>query len=484
MVFADSPNNTLRVAVIGMGGQKRDLKDGVPTGGLGRGGAHLSGWAGPRKEDKNAEVVAICDIDDVQLAKGFKTLDGYGAKKPTAYKDIRKVIDNKDIDVLSIATPNHWHTLMTIWGVQGGKDVYVEKPCSHNIFEARQIVAATRKYDRIVQQGSQIRSSLAVQNAMKQIRDGLIGDVYLSRGLCYKWRDDIGHAPAEPVPAGVDYDMWNGPAPVHAFTKNRFHYNWHWFWDTATAIWQPGHSPGGYRALGFGREISDQGKRHRRPFHVRRRPGNAQHAKLRVGVQRGRQAQDDGVRSASLDDERRIHRWAAEAWRDGQQRIAECGKWRGAGGARGRQGRARRGRGGAGGVNSDSIGALFYGSKGYLDVDSYSSYKSFLGRAGEPGPAENKGGGHFANFAEAVRKHDRNISERRDRGWSGVHHSGSPGEYLVSPRTDDQLRSQYVEYHWRCGSGEDDDAALSRRDSWFRRRSRQLSTQEYAERVR
>jgi Oxidoreductase family, C-terminal alpha/beta domain len=109
--------------------------------------------------------------------------------------------------------------------------VYVEKPCSHDMFEARQIVAAARKYDRLVQQDSQSRSAVALRDAVQKMRDGLIGDVYMARGLCFKWRDTIGRAPVEPVPAGVDYDLWLGPAPKHAFTKNRFHYNWHWFWD-------------------------------------------------------------------------------------------------------------------------------------------------------------------------------------------------------------------------------------------------------------
>ncbi len=263
-VFANSPNNTLRVAVIGMGG--RD-----PKKGLGRGGAHLSGWSGPRKEVEDAEITAICDIDDAQLAKGLKTLEGYNVKAPQTYKDIRKIIDNKDIDVLSIATPNHWHTLMTIWGVQGGKDVYVEKPCSHNIFEAKQIVAATRKYNRIVQQGSQIRSSKAVQEAMQKMKDGLLGDVYMARGLCYKTRDTIGRAAVEPVPAGVDYDMWNGPAPAHQFTRNRFHYNWHWFWDTGNGdLGNQGIHQVDIARWGLGVKYPGQGHGVRRPLHVRR----------------------------------------------------------------------------------------------------------------------------------------------------------------------------------------------------------------------
>ena len=108
---------------------------------------------------------------------------------------------------------------MTVWACQAGKDVYVEKPCSHNMFEAKQIVAAARKYNRMVQQGSQIRSSVAVQEAVQKMRDGLIGDVYMARGLCFKWRDTIGHTPVIPVPAGVDYDLWTGPAPKHEFTR-------------------------------------------------------------------------------------------------------------------------------------------------------------------------------------------------------------------------------------------------------------------------
>ena len=120
---------------------------------------------------------------------------------------------------------------MTIWACQAGKDVYVEKPCSHNIFEAKQIVAAARKYNRMVQQGSQSRSSAALQEAVQKMREGLIGDVYLARGLCYKWRDTIGRTPVRAVPAGVDYDLWLGRRRSAQFTKNRFHYNWHWFWD-------------------------------------------------------------------------------------------------------------------------------------------------------------------------------------------------------------------------------------------------------------
>ena len=198
-----SPNDTVRVACIGIGGRGKD---------------HIRGI---QQASPMCEIAAICDIDDSHIANGaassMEKLTKPEARRPT--RTIRKLLEDKIIDAISIATPNHWHTLMTIWACQAGKDVYVEKPCSHNIFEAKQIVAAARKYNRMVQQGSQIRSSAAVQEAVQKMRDGLIGDVYLSRGLCYKWRDTIGHAKPEPVPAGVDYDLWTGPAPhapVHA----------------------------------------------------------------------------------------------------------------------------------------------------------------------------------------------------------------------------------------------------------------------------
>ena len=114
---------------------------------------------------------------------------------------------------------------------QAGKDVLVEKPCSHNVFETRQIVAAARKYDRIVQHGTQTRSAEAVREGIGKLREGVIGDVYMARGVCFNWRDTIGRAAPEPAPKGVHYDLWIGPAPVKPFTRNRFHYNWHWQWD-------------------------------------------------------------------------------------------------------------------------------------------------------------------------------------------------------------------------------------------------------------
>ncbi|HEU0139131.1 MAG TPA: Gfo/Idh/MocA family oxidoreductase, partial [Bryobacteraceae bacterium] len=181
----------------------------------------------------NARVAAVCDIDDAQNERAIAfTQKQQQGLPPRSYRDLRKLLEDKDIDAISIATCNHWHALATIWACQAGKDVFVEKPASHNIFEGRKMVEAARKYNRIVQTGMQSRSIEHKIQAIQLLRDGAIGKVYMAKGLCYKQRKSIGKQADGPVPAGVDYDLWLGPAPMRPFNPNRFHYNWHWFWDT------------------------------------------------------------------------------------------------------------------------------------------------------------------------------------------------------------------------------------------------------------
>src|SRR5690349_7847408 len=341
-----APSDTVRVACVGLRGRGKD---------------HIKGYSNL----PNVEIVAMCDIDESVLNERAAGLEKAGKKKPQTYVDIRKLLENKDIDAISIATPNHSHTLQTIWACQAGKDVYVEKPCSHNIFEAKQIVAAARKYNKMVQQGSQIRSSKAVQEAVQSMRDGLIGDVYLSRGLCYKWRDTIGHKPAVPVPAGVDYDLWTGPSPMHQFTMNRFHYNWHWFWDTGNG------------------DLGNQG------IH------QVDIARWGLGVKYPVKVSAIGGHFMFDDDQETPNtlNCAFEFNESGKRKMMEfeVRHWMTNGEATVRE----RG--------NNAIGNLFYGSKGYMAVDSYSSYKSWLGtrienaRGGssweeKPGP-EGKAGG-------------------------------------------------------------------------------------------
>ena len=146
-------------------------------------------------------------------------------------QDIRRLLDDKSIDAISIATPNHWHALATIWACQAGKDVYVEKPVSHNVSEGRRMVEAARKYERIVQTGTQCRSHKGIQDAIAFLRSGKLGQIYMAKGLCYKPRGSIGHKPDGPVPARRRLRPLARPGPKRPFNPNRFHYNWHWNWD-------------------------------------------------------------------------------------------------------------------------------------------------------------------------------------------------------------------------------------------------------------
>ena len=206
-------NDRINVAVIGLRGRGRD---------------HMTNFS----QVPNSRVAAICDIDTAQIERARQLLGTLGSPAPQVYTDMRRLLENKDIDAVSIATPNHWHALATIWACQAGKDVYVEKPASHNIWEGRRAVEAARKYNRMVQCGMQARSLEHYRRAIELVRGGGIGKVYMAKNLCYKRRQSIGRKPDGAVPAGVDYNLWLGPAAQRPFNPNRFHYNWHWFWDT------------------------------------------------------------------------------------------------------------------------------------------------------------------------------------------------------------------------------------------------------------
>lgn len=208
-------NNTIRAAVVGIGGRGKD---------------HIGGFNALAKA--GVRVVALCDVDRKILAAGA---DGYAKKGQNvdSYVDIRKLLDRQDVDVISIATPNHWHALGTIWAVQAGKDVYVEKPVCHNVWEGGKMVEAARQYRKIVQTGTQSRSSQAIREAVEWVQDGNLGRIRVARGLCYKPRASIGKiAGPQPIPAEVDYDLWCGPAPKTRLGRARLHYDWHWVWAT------------------------------------------------------------------------------------------------------------------------------------------------------------------------------------------------------------------------------------------------------------
>lgn len=183
---------------------------------------------------EGVNIAALCDVDQRLFPKGIKEVVDKGGSKPTMYTDFRKMLENKDIDAVSIVTPDHWHALQMIWACQAGKEVYIEKPLSYSLQEGQKMVEAARKYKRVVQVGTQSRSNIVPIRAKELLREGIIGDIYMGRAIVLGTRSNISHVADSPVPEGVDWDMFLGPAPSRPFNENRFLYKWHWFWDTST----------------------------------------------------------------------------------------------------------------------------------------------------------------------------------------------------------------------------------------------------------
>jgi predicted dehydrogenase len=205
-----SANERIRHAVIGTGGQGR---------------SHCKSFS----QIKDCEVVALCDVDPERLNQAAAGLPNAG--NVAKFADFRRLLEDKTIDTVSVATCDHWHTPIALAAILAGKHVYVEKPCSHNVRESNLLVKAAREHKRCVQHGTQRRSSTQLTAAVQALREGIIGKVLAAKAINHQWRKPIGRAPVGEPPAGVDYDFWLGPAPKHAFTQNRWHYNWHWFWD-------------------------------------------------------------------------------------------------------------------------------------------------------------------------------------------------------------------------------------------------------------
>jgi predicted dehydrogenase len=207
-----SPNEKLGVACVGVNGQ---------------GKSHLGAYS----SRKDTEVLYVCDVDENVGRARVKEVAERQGREPKYVQDLRQLFDDKSVDIVTTATPNHWHSLVGIWAMQAGKDVYVEKPVSHNVSEGRRMVETARTYHRICQTGTQCRSQKGSIDAIEYVHDGKIGQLNVARGLCYKKRDSIGPKGTYPIPEGVNYDLWSGPAPVKPLTRERLHYDWHWMWD-------------------------------------------------------------------------------------------------------------------------------------------------------------------------------------------------------------------------------------------------------------
>jgi len=204
-------NNDLRIAFLGV---------------RGKGYHHVEQFTAL----PGVRIAALCDPDRAVLAERAAQAS---VPPDRCFTDMRAVFDSNDVDAVVVATPNHWHALATVWACQAGKDVYVEKPCSHTIWEGRQMIAAARKQGRIVQVGTQRRSDDNLRELFEQLRAGELGKIHRVRVLHYNRRDSIGRLDApKPPPASVDYNLWAGPAPMSPVTRPQFHYDWHWFWET------------------------------------------------------------------------------------------------------------------------------------------------------------------------------------------------------------------------------------------------------------
>jgi predicted dehydrogenase len=338
---ASGPNDRLGVAVVGI---------------RGRGGSHIRAFCG----QADTSIVALCDVDSREFDKPAKLVESKQGKAPQLVGDLRRLMDDKSIDIITVATPNHWHALAAVWACQAGKDVYVEKPVSHNVSEGRRIAEAARKYGRIVQTGTQSRSAEGVKEAIHFLRSGQLGKIYLAKGLCYKPRGSIGMKADAPVPDGVNYDLWLGPAPDRPFNPNRFHYEWHWNWDYGNGdIGNQGIHQMDVARWGLGKDTL--------PNHVVASGG-------RFGYKDDGQTPNTQIAAFRYDD----------SMLEFEVRGLPTNDEKGV-----------------------KIGNLFYGSEGCLVLNG-SSWATYMGHKNEPGPS-GKGGGeraHFDNFLTAVKARD------------------------------------------------------------------------------
>lgn len=361
-------NDRVNVAVIGINGMGQN---------------HIQGYS----KLKNVQVAALCDVDsnlfDERIKKHFTDK---GLTKPKVYTDLRKLYEDKKIDAVSVVTPNHWHTLASIWAIQAGKHVSVEKPCCHNVHEGQKLVEAAEKYNVIVQDGAEQRSNPCAQSMAEFLHAGKLGEVYMAKGLCYKWRDTIGKAPVEPVPAGVDYDLWLGPAPERPFTKNRFHYNWHWNWDYGNG------------------DMGNQGV-HEMDI---ARWGLGVTLPTKISAVGGHFMFDDDQQTPNDlitvfefpnpeggSDKKKIMQFEVRHWitnREGvnSENPQEDNTYM---------------------VSSDNtVGNLFYGSKGFM-TKNVNEWQAFMGKERTPGQ---KGGGlgdHYEDFIKAIRANDQKLAK-------------------------------------------------------------------------
>lgn len=337
-------NSRIRCAVLGVNG---------------RGNAHIQCIENAR----GAEVALLCDPDEKLLAKRAADFQRKYGRKVDTEPDLRRVNDRQDIDVVAVATPNHWHALASIWACQAGKDVYLEKPGSHNLFEGRKMVEAARKYDRIVQHGVQLRSNPALIEAVQHLRDGLLGDVYMARAVIFRWRPSVGRRLSTNPPTTLNWDLWQGPATAREFSTRYVHYDWHWHWDYGNG------------------DIGNQGV-HETDMALW---GLDEGLPTDICSMGGNFLWDDDRETPEVLSS--LCKYAAS----NKLLQIEVRPWC---------------------TNTEQgvvVGNVFYGSKGFMTIKNYTSYQTYMGQSREPGPSGKSGDplqAHFDNFLAAVRSRD------------------------------------------------------------------------------
>jgi predicted dehydrogenase len=337
-------SDTVRIGVVGIGGRGKD---------------HITRFHG----QPGVEIVALCDVDESILRERASQYEKLSGKSVQCYRDMRKLFDDKSVDAISFATPNHWHALGGIWAMEAGKHTYIEKPCSHNVWEGRQLVNAARKYNRLCQHGTQGRSSPAVCEAIRKLREGVIGQVYMARGLCYKWRPSIGRAgSSQPVPPSVDYNLWCGPAPKGPLLRKKLHYDWHWQWDCGNG------------------DMGNQGVH------------EMDMARWGLGVGLPKRITGTGGHYMFEDDQETPNTLICtfDYPEQGKMLQFETRHW------------ISNYEGGFGSNGSNNVGVLFFGAEGYMELE-YFAYRIFLGKKREPGPSGSSEADPWKPFIAAIR---------------------------------------------------------------------------------
>ncbi len=382
-----SANDTIRIAVLGVNSRGRD---------------HIDGFTGK----PNVQVVALCDPDRDVLEQRAKEFGEKYGQKYDLEQDLRRILDRDDIDAVSIAAPNHWHALATIWACQAGKDVYCEKPGTHSLWEGRKVIEAAHKYKRIVQHGVQLRSSEALQEAVQKLREGVIGNVYMARALVFKWRPSVGHIGPEPAPDSLDWNLWTGPAAMRRFSRRYVHYNWHWHWDYGNGdICNQGVHEADMCLWGLGLDKFPS----------------------KITATGGKFLWDDDketpeVLSASYQfpEERKMIEFEVRPWHTNKE-------------------------------DGVDVGNIFYGEKGYMVIRWYASYEIFFtedqGRKTVPGPKRVADGDHYANFLKAVRSRktsDQNGPVETAHTSPGLAHLGNIAYRLGRTLNFDPAKEEFI----------------------------------------